>query len=66
MVTWQRQNSSSFSLNLFLANDPHAEAIILSNTETHLCLYFLGIVVVGASMAFMISAMISKSKPSNA
>jgi hypothetical protein len=66
MVTWQRQNSNSFSLNLFLANDPHAEAIILSNSETHLCLYFLGIVVVGTSMAFMISAMISKTSPKNA
>jgi hypothetical protein len=61
LIEWQRANGAPNTVFLRLANDPQANAVVLSNTETHLCLYFLGIVVVGASMAFMLSAIIANS-----
>ena len=61
LIEWQRANGTPNTVFLRLANDPQANAVVLSNTETHLCLYFLGIVVVGASMAFMLSAIIANS-----
>ena len=55
LINWQIEHGSSVSFAR-LANDSAASAVILSNTETHLCIYFLSIMVVGGSMAFMISA----------
>ncbi|MFM2284749.1 MAG: hypothetical protein RLZZ543_246 [Bacteroidota bacterium] len=60
LVDWHRTNESSHSLLMLLSNDPNASAIILSNTETHLCLYFLGILVGGGCMAFLFSGFIGK------
>lgn len=60
LVEWHRSNGASQSLLMMLSNDPNASAIILSNTETHLCLYFLGILVGGGSMAFLLSGFIGK------
>ncbi|MEX1189621.1 MAG: DUF4199 family protein [Bacteroidia bacterium] len=62
MISFQRSNGSSTGYFLKFANDPGAQAIILSNTETHLCLYFLSILIVGSSMAFMISAILINKK----
>jgi len=57
LISWQIDNGRSMSFAR-LANDTAANAVILSNTETHLCIYFLNIIVVGGSMAFMISAIL--------
>jgi hypothetical protein len=62
MVQWQQENGSSNVFFIKVANDQEGNLAILSNTETHLCLYFLGIILVGASMAFMISASLLKNK----
>jgi hypothetical protein len=53
--------------NLFiqLANEPFAantEAIILSNTETHLCYYALYILIAGGILSALITSFISKKK----
>lgn len=60
LVEWHRTNGASHSLLMMLSNDPNASAIVLSNTETHLCLYFLGILVGGGGIAFLLSAFIGK------
>lgn len=56
MIQYQRENPSALKTFVKFANDPDASAIVLSNTETHLCLYFLSILAVGSAMGFMISA----------
>lgn len=58
LVNWQK-NNSSFSLSVYFTNDPNANSIVLSNTETHLCMYFIGILIGGCMMAFPISAVLS-------
>ena len=62
MVLWQQEHGNSSTFFIKIANDHEVSSSILSNTETHLCLYFLGILIVGASMAFMISASLLKNK----
>ncbi len=62
MINFQRVNANSTSYFLKFANDPEAQAIILSNTETHLCLHFLSILIVGTSMSFMLSAIFVNKK----
>ena len=62
MVQWQQEHGSTNVFFIKVANDQEGNLAILSNTETHLCLYFLGIILVGASMAFMISASLLKNK----
>lgn len=62
MISFQRTDGNSTSYFLNFANDPEAQAIIMSNTETHLCLYFLSIIIVGTSMAFMLSAVLQNKK----
>lgn len=61
-IQWQRIHENRNSLFMLFVNDPNAEAIILSNTETHLCIYFLAIVGIGACIAFLLSAIIANSK----
>lgn len=62
MISYQRTHGISTGYFVRFANDTNAQSIILSNTETHLCLFFLSIVIVGSSMAFMISAILSNKK----
>ena len=62
MVQWQQEHGASNVFFIKVANDQEGHLAILSNTETHLCLYFLGIILVGSSMAFMISASLLKNK----
>ncbi|MCB0819885.1 MAG: DUF4199 family protein [Bacteroidetes bacterium] len=62
MIEYQRHHGFSTGFFLKFANDPAAQAIVLSNTETHLCIYFLTILSAGASMAFMISAYLISRK----
>jgi hypothetical protein len=38
-----------------LANEPDASAIILSNTEMHLCVYFFTLIFSGMLLTFLIS-----------
>jgi multisubunit Na+/H+ antiporter MnhE subunit len=64
MVVWQQENGNPSTFYIKIANEHEVNSSILSNTETHLCLYFLGILIVGTSMAFMISASLLKNKPS--
>jgi hypothetical protein len=64
MVVWQQENGNPSTFYIKIANEYEVNSSILSNTETHLCLYFLGILIVGTSMAFMISASLLKNKPS--
>jgi hypothetical protein len=64
MVVWQQENGNPSTFFIKIANEHEVNSSILSNTETHLCLYFLGILIVGTSMAFMISASLLKNKPS--
>jgi hypothetical protein len=52
-VVWQTEQGKILSLSGYSTND---SALVLSNTETHLCLYFLGQMLSGLSMAFAISA----------
>ena len=65
MISFQRTNGNSTKYFVRFANDPEAQAIIMSNTETHLCLYFLSILIVGASMSFMLSAILQSRKVAN-
>jgi hypothetical protein len=58
LVNWQK-NNQSFGLTIYFTNDPNANSIILSNTESHLCMYFIGILIGGCSIAFLISAILS-------
>lgn len=60
MIQFQRDHPSALRTFVKFANDPGATAIVLSNTETHLCLHFLSIVSVGSVMGFMISALMLK------
>lgn len=62
-IVYQREHGHAFGVLITLANDPAANAIILSNTEMHLCIYALSILMVGASMAFMIHATSLGKKP---
>ena len=62
MVQWKQEHGSSSVFFIKVSGDQETNLAILSNTETHLCLYFLGIILVGASMAFMISASLLKNK----
>lgn len=62
LVEWERANGGS-GLFMRLANDPATSAIVLSNTETHLCTYFLSILLVGGMMAFLISFFLGISTP---
>lgn len=55
MVVWKAAHTGHFNLAIS-ANDPQASAFMLSHTETHLCLYFLEIVLGGMSIGFMITA----------
>lgn len=62
MIEWQISTDKNYSLSR-LANDPDASAIILSNTEMHLCVYFLTLILVGMLFSFLISIfLLIKSK----
>lgn len=54
MIDWQISTDKNYSLSR-LANDPDASAIILSNTEMHICVYFFTLVISGMIISFLIS-----------
>lgn len=54
MIDWQISTDKNYSLSR-LANDPDASAIILSNTEMHLCVYFFTLVISGMIISMLIS-----------
>jgi hypothetical protein len=54
MIDWQISTDKNYSLSR-LANDPDASAIILSNTEMHLCIYFFTLVISGMIISMLIS-----------
>ena len=54
MIDWQISVDKNYSLSK-LANDPDASAIILSNTEMHLCVYFLTLIIAGMIISFLVS-----------
>lgn len=54
MIDWQISTDKNYSLSS-LANDPDASAIILSNTEMHLCVYFLTLIIVGMLVSLFVS-----------
>jgi hypothetical protein len=54
MIEWQISEEKKYSLSRF-ANDPDASAIILSNTEMHLCVYFLTIILAGMMISLFFS-----------
>lgn len=56
LIFWQRENNTNLVLLQIAANDQNASAIILSNTEVYLCIYFLSIVIVGGFFSFIISS----------
>jgi hypothetical protein len=63
LITWQRENTTNLAVLKITANDQNASAIILSNTEVYLCVYFLSIILVGGLFSFLISSyLINKSK----
>lgn len=51
-VVWQMEHGKILSLSGYSTDNT---ALVLSNTETHLCLFFLGQMLSGLSMAFAIS-----------
>jgi hypothetical protein len=56
MIQFQRENPGRMNIFAKFANDPDATAIVVSNTETHLCVYFLSILFFGAIAAAIFSA----------
>ena len=54
MIEWQISSDKNYALSK-LANDPDASAIILSNTEMHLCVYFFTLLFSGMAITFLIS-----------
>ena len=54
MIEWQITADKNYTLSR-LANDPDASAIILSNTEMHLSVYFLTLIIAGMMISFLIS-----------
>jgi len=62
MVQWQQEHGNSNVFFIKVANEQEASFAILSNTEIHLWLYFLGINIIVESRAFMIPATILKNK----
>ena len=62
MVQWKQEHGSSSVFFIKVSGDQETNLAILSNTETHLCLYFLGIIIIGTSLAFMISGTLLKNK----
>lgn len=57
MINFQLDTDKDFSLSR-LANDSNASAIILSNTEMHLCVYFLSIILSGMAITVAITAIL--------
>jgi len=62
LVNWEKTNQT-FSSSIYFANDPNANSIVLSNTETHICMYFIGILFGGFCLAFVISAFLMIGEP---
>ncbi len=63
LIVWQRENKTNLSVLNVVANEQNASAIILSNTEVYLCVYFLSIILIGGLFSFLISSyLINKSK----
>jgi len=58
LVAWQKE-TQTFGLYVLFDNDPNSTSIILSNSETHICVYFLGILGVGGCIAFLIAAILA-------
>jgi hypothetical protein len=54
MIEWQISVDKNYALSK-LANEPDASAIILSNTEMHLCVYFFTLIFSGMLLTFLIS-----------
>lgn len=54
MIDWQISTDKNYALSR-LANDPDASAIILSNKEMHLCVYFFTLIFSGMLLTFLIS-----------
>lgn len=54
MVDWQISTDKNYALTK-LANDPDASAIILSNTELHLCVYFFTLIFAGMMISLIVS-----------
>jgi hypothetical protein len=46
MVQWKQEHGSSSVFFIKVSGDQETNLAILSNTETHLCLYFLGIIII--------------------
>jgi hypothetical protein len=61
LIDWQRSHHAFFSALKFIANDPNATTIILSNTEVYLCLYFLSILFFGGIFTFLITLFLMSS-----
>lgn len=63
LIVWQRENNTNLAVLHVVANEQNASAIILSNTEVYLCVYFLSTILVGGLFSFLISFyLINKSK----
>jgi phosphatidylserine decarboxylase len=55
MIQFQRDTPGKLNTFARFANDPDATAIVLSNTETHLCVHFLSILFIGSIAAALLS-----------
>jgi len=56
LIIWQRENNMNLAVLQITANEQNASAVILSNTEVYLCVYFLSIILVGGLFSFLISS----------
>lgn len=64
MIQYQRENPGKLNTFARFANDPDAAAIVISNTETHLCVHFLSILFVGAVAAVFLSMVFQRNSKS--
>jgi hypothetical protein len=59
LVQWEYQNGGG-GVFIQIANEAYAtpDSVILSNTELHLCYYFLSILCIGGVFSLLISALL--------
>jgi membrane protease YdiL (CAAX protease family) len=55
---WQQQHDSAGGLMYYVLNDPQASSTLLSNTELHLCAFFLMQMIAAGVFGFFISAVL--------
>jgi membrane protease YdiL (CAAX protease family) len=53
---WQQQHGSAGGLMFYVLNDPQASSTLLSNTELHLCAFFLMQMIAAGIFGFFITA----------